>query len=76
LIRDGEIDTHVMKKTHTTTKDLEEDLRSQGLVDWSGVKEARLERSGKVSVVKAESPPKVVEVDVADGVQRVRIEIG
>jgi uncharacterized membrane protein YcaP (DUF421 family) len=46
------------------------------LVDWSGVKEARLERSGKVSVVKADRPPKVVEVDVTNGVQRVRIEIG
>jgi uncharacterized membrane protein YcaP (DUF421 family) len=76
LIRDGEIQMHGMRKTHTTTKDLEEDLRSQGLTDWSGVKEARLERSGKISIVKAEKPPKVVEVNVADGVQRVRIELG
>ncbi len=39
------------------------------------VAEARLERSGEVSVVKAHRP-KVVEVSVAEDVQTVRIEIG
>jgi uncharacterized membrane protein YcaP (DUF421 family) len=76
LIRDGEVDEEMMRKTHTTKRDLDEDLRIQGLDDASGVKEARLERSGNVSVVKADKPAKVVEVEVADGVQRIRIEIG
>ncbi len=76
LIRNGEVDEPMMRKTHTTRRDLDEDLRLQGLDDASGVKEARLERSGSLSVVKADKPPKIVEVEVADGVQRVRIEIG
>jgi len=40
------------------------------------VAEARLERNGDISVVRAERPPRVVEVRVADGVQTVRIELG
>jgi hypothetical protein len=39
------------------------------------VAEARLERSGKLSVIGVKSPPKVVEVQVRDGVRTVRIEI-
>jgi len=39
------------------------------------VAEARLERSGQLSVIKAEREPKVVEVKVAEGVQTLRIEI-
>ena len=38
------------------------------------MKEARLERSGKVSVVKR-GEARVVEVRVEDGVQVVRIEV-
>ena len=38
------------------------------------VKEARLERSGKVSVVKR-GEARVVEVRVEDGVQVVRVEV-
>jgi len=40
------------------------------------VAEARLERNGDISVLRAEKPPRVVEVRVADGVQTVRIELG
>lgn len=75
LVKDGEVDQHMMRKTHTTRRDLEEDLRSQGVEHVSSVKEARLERSGTVSVLKAEKAPKVVEVAVENGVQRVRIEL-
>jgi hypothetical protein len=39
------------------------------------VAEARLERSGALSVVKEERAPRVVEVQVAAGVQIVRIEL-
>jgi uncharacterized membrane protein YcaP (DUF421 family) len=34
--------------------DLDEDLRSRGIGEISAVKEARLERSGKLSVLKGE----------------------
>ena len=39
------------------------------------MKEARLERSGKLRVVKR-SEPKAVEVWVEEGVQAVRLELG
>jgi uncharacterized membrane protein YcaP (DUF421 family) len=58
-----------------TEHDLHEDLRQEGLEGSGKVKEARLERSGKLSVVKR-SEPKVVEVRVEDGVQVVRLELG
>jgi uncharacterized membrane protein YcaP (DUF421 family) len=75
LVRNGEMDRANMRKTHMTEKDLLEDLRSSGLTEISKVAEARLERSGKVSVVEAEKAPRIIDVEVADGVQRVRIEL-
>ena len=74
LVRDGEPDRAAMRRSHITEHDLEEDLRGEGLEGPEKVKEARLERSGKVSVVKR-SEPKVVEIAVRDGVQTVRVEM-
>ena len=74
LIRDGKPDRDAMRRAHITEHDLDEDLRTEGLDGTETVKEARLERSGKVSVVKR-GEPKVVEVRVEDGVQVVRIEV-
>ena len=76
LVRDGEVQDATMRKSHMTERDLHEDIRSAGVADPSKVEEARLERSGKVSVVKKASEPKVVDVRVAEGVQTVRIELG
>jgi uncharacterized membrane protein YcaP (DUF421 family) len=74
LVRNGELDREAMRRSHISEHDLDEDLRAEGLDDPDGVKEARLERSGKVSVVKR-GEPKVVEVRVEDGVQVVRVEL-
>ena len=76
LVRDGRIDQRQLRRSHMTDRDLWEDLRGEGVSDLSEVAEARLERNGQISVIKAETPPKVVEVRVAEGVQTVRIEIG
>jgi uncharacterized membrane protein YcaP (DUF421 family) len=75
LIRDGSPNRDAMRRSHVTEHDLHDDLRSEGVEGMERVKEARLERSGKVSVVKR-SEPKVVEVRVEEGVQLVRIEVG
>jgi uncharacterized membrane protein YcaP (DUF421 family) len=74
LIRDGGPDQRAMRRADITEHDLHEDLRAEGLEGLDNVKEARLERSGKLSVVKR-SEPKVVEVKVEQGVQIVRLEI-
>jgi len=53
LIRNGVIDQDRLYAEHMAGADLDEDLREHGLDDAAQVKEARLERSGKLSVVKA-----------------------
>jgi uncharacterized membrane protein YcaP (DUF421 family) len=52
LIKNGRIDRQALKDAHMSDDDLEEDLRQEGVDHPSQVKEARLERSGKLSVVK------------------------
>ena len=76
LVREGRADERAMRAAHLTEHDLEEDLRRRGVRRVEQVAEARLERNGDISVVRAEKPPRVVEVRVADGVQTVRIELG
>jgi uncharacterized membrane protein YcaP (DUF421 family) len=52
LIRDGELNKGNMKKNDITERDLEEELRLNGNTDSvKEVKEARMERSGEISVV-------------------------
>jgi uncharacterized membrane protein YcaP (DUF421 family) len=77
LIRDGEVLPEAMRRHQFSHGDLDETLRLNGRVDDPRkVKEARFERNGKISVVKKESAPRIVEVRVEEGVQTVRIEIG
>ncbi|HEY0570016.1 MAG TPA: YetF domain-containing protein [Enterovirga sp.] len=75
IVRDGAIDERNLRKAHMTEHDLHEDLRSKSVARLDQVAEAHLERSGQMSVIKAESEPKVIEVTAADGVQTIRIEI-
>jgi uncharacterized membrane protein YcaP (DUF421 family) len=76
LVRDGTIGWEAMRHAHVSERDLWEDLRGEGVSRLEQVSEARLERSGKLSVIKARAEPKVVEIAVADGVQTVRVELG
>ncbi len=75
LIRDGAIDRRAMRQAHVGERDLWEDLRAKGVSRLEQVAEARLERSGELSVIKARREPKVIEVAVADGVQTVRVQL-
>jgi uncharacterized membrane protein YcaP (DUF421 family) len=76
LVRDGAIDREAMRQAHVSERDLWEDLRGEGVSSLGQVAEARLERSGRLSVVEAKSAPEVVKVRVAEGVQIVRVELG
>jgi len=51
LIRKGRVDRSALSQAHMSDDDLDEDLRLGGVDGTGSVKEARLERSGKVSVV-------------------------
>jgi uncharacterized membrane protein YcaP (DUF421 family) len=53
LVKDGRIQEKPLADAHMSHDDLIEDLRQQGVGDVKSVKEARLERSGKLSVIKS-----------------------
>lgn len=52
LIRGGTIDRAALRSAHMSDDDLSEDLRQSGVASAADVEEARLERSGKLSVIK------------------------
>ena len=52
IIKDGKVDRLEMGRAHMSEDDLDEDLREKGVKQPSQVEEARLERSGKLSVIK------------------------
>jgi uncharacterized membrane protein YcaP (DUF421 family) len=52
LIRNGKIDREALAGSHMSEDDLEEDLRQEGIETPSQVKMARLERSGRLSVIR------------------------
>ena len=52
LIRNGTIDRAALRGAHMSDDDLSEDLRQNGVASATEVEEARLERSGKLSVIK------------------------
>jgi len=75
LIQAGQIDHAALRKAHLTEGDLWEALRTRGVSGLDEVVEARLERSGEVSVILARHKPAVFDVGVAEGVQTVRVEL-
>src|SRR4051812_23090761 len=52
LISDGKVLEKPLADAHMSRDDLDEDLRDKGVSTPAEVKEARLERSGKLSVIK------------------------
>jgi len=52
LVSHGKVDQDALSAAHMSMDDLREDLRDKGVRDPAEVDEARLERSGKLSVLK------------------------
>jgi uncharacterized membrane protein YcaP (DUF421 family) len=52
LVKHGRLNRKALRDAHMSSDDLDEDLREQGVEKLQEVKEARLERSGKVSVIR------------------------
>jgi uncharacterized membrane protein YcaP (DUF421 family) len=52
LVRKGCVDKDNLRGAHMSDDDLAEDLRQKGIANLDEVEEARLERSGTVSVIK------------------------
>lgn len=76
LVDKGKILWEQMRKSHISEKDLISALRLTGKNDLSEVESARFERSGDITFVTKEKDPRVINVDVNEGVKTVRIEIG
>lgn len=74
LVKDGEILWDAMEKSSISKKDLMRAICSNGNTsDISKIQLATLERSGEISIVKKAKEPRVLELDVKDGVQMIRI---
>jgi uncharacterized membrane protein YcaP (DUF421 family) len=52
LVQDGKVNRKALASSHMSDDDLAQDLREEGVEAATEVKSARLERSGKLSVVK------------------------
>ncbi len=55
IIADGEMQSNAMRKSHLSKSDLMEDLRLRSIDNPAQVREARLERSGDLSVLRKQS---------------------
>lgn len=76
LIQDGKIQPDNMKRAHISQAELIASLRSNAhLSDPQAVKVARLERSGKISIIPAIREPQVISVSVEQGIQKVLIKL-
>lgn len=76
LIRDGKIQKARLREADLSYEDLREALRlAINDEDPAKVRRAYIERNGKVSVIPFPTEPKVVTVDVEEGVKTVRIEL-
>jgi uncharacterized membrane protein YcaP (DUF421 family) len=76
LARDGRIDRKAMREAGVSDHDLEQALRLQARrTDLAEVHLAYLERDGSISVIPAERQPAVLDIQVEDGVQTVRVRL-
>ena len=75
LVKDGKIDEKGCRKYTITERDLEQALRMHGMTNISEVALASFERNGEISIVPRSRQPRIIEIDVREGVQRIRIEI-
>ena len=77
LIRNREVQKERLNRSDMTENDLLSEVRITGRVSsLDNVELAVLEPNGKVSVLPAKPEPKVIEIEVKEGVQVVRLEIG
>jgi uncharacterized membrane protein YcaP (DUF421 family) len=77
IIRAGHPLEDALRHYRVSPGDLEEALRLAAHVkEPVSVEEARFERNGAISVIAKQREPRVLDVQVQEGVQTVRIEIG
>ena len=76
IVEDGEMKKDVMHGSHISEQDLLEALRTHAAIeDPRQIRAAYKERSGDISIILRKGEPHVLEVQVQEGVQTVRIEL-
>ncbi|MHA3773396.1 DUF421 domain-containing protein [Verrucomicrobiota bacterium sgz303538] len=76
LVKDGQVIEEATERSDISKHDIEESARVEGKI--SGIEhiaEAHLERNGKISIIPAKQPLRIIEIKVEDGVQTVRLEV-
>lgn len=74
VVADGQMLPDELRHSHISEHDLIASMRLNGIARLDDVQEAWKERSGEISVIRKRQP-RIIEVAVEAGVQRVRIEI-
>jgi uncharacterized membrane protein YcaP (DUF421 family) len=65
-----------MRRSHISEHDLREEMRlNANIDDPSQIRAAYKERNGRIGIVKQPEKVEVVEVDIHEGVQTIRIEV-
>lgn len=76
LVQEGEIQWKEMGKSNISKEDLMSAVRMEtNRESLDLVQKAYLERSGDISIIRQSKSPKILEVDVKEGVQTIRIQI-
>jgi uncharacterized membrane protein YcaP (DUF421 family) len=76
IVKEGEILWDRMRRNQISKSDFMMHLRIDGkLTKIQDIKEAYLERGGRISIIPKKSEPKIVEVKVEKGVETIRILI-
>ncbi|HLM53016.1 MAG TPA: YetF domain-containing protein [Pseudoxanthomonas sp.] len=76
LVEDGRILWKAMRASQLTENDLMAALRNTGgITDVAQMRRAPLERNGRISVIPVQRMPRIVDVEVQEGVQTVRLRL-
>jgi uncharacterized membrane protein YcaP (DUF421 family) len=74
LIKDGQVDAAALRDCGIGEHDLEQALRAKAhLESPDQVRAAYFERDGNITIIPAQREARVIEIEVADGVQRVHV---
>jgi uncharacterized membrane protein YcaP (DUF421 family) len=71
IVRDGKMEEDAMHEHHLTERDLVEAMHAEGIREVDQIERAYFERDGHITFIKK---ARVLEVEVKDGVQKIRIE--
>ncbi len=74
IVKDGKILQEQMRRNQISKNDFMMHLRLDGkLTDVKNVKEAYLEKGGRISIIPKNLEPKIIDIEVKEGIQVVRI---